>query len=139
MSLECQYSSSGHDKPDKPDKRCKQNKLITTYPKFPPPNSQFRNYSPAPATMPREKQKRGRRAEAKVEKDASKRKRDETPEDPDAKRIKPTTDDEPQPSQQADYIPLDEGQNEAPSGDMPFYGLLDAEEQEYFSRANEVL
>ncbi|RMJ27432.1 hypothetical protein PHISP_01688 [Aspergillus sp. HF37] len=87
--------------------------------------------------MPREKQKRGRRAEAKTEKDASKRKRDETPEDADAKRIKPSPDNEP--SQQADYIPLDEGQNEAPSGDMPFYGLLDTEEQEYFARANEVL
>lgn len=29
--------------------------------------------------------------------------------------------------------------NDAPANDMPFYGLLDSEEQEYFSKANEVL
>lgn len=87
--------------------------------------------------MPREKQKRGRRAEAKATKDTSKRKRSEAPDDPDAKRLKPSTGSEP--NQEADYITLDEGQNEATSGEMPFYGLLDAEEQEYFSRANEVL
>lgn len=92
--------------------------------------------------MPREKQKRGRRAEDKAKKDVSKRKRDEPSEDPDAKRLKPSTDDVP--IQEADYIPLEEGDQyegeaEGPSSEMPFYGLLDTEEQEYFSRANEVL
>ncbi|KAJ5290521.1 Saccharopine dehydrogenase [Penicillium atrosanguineum] len=98
--------------------------------------------------MPREKEKRGRRAEAKAQKDESKRKRDEAPEDPVAKRMKPTdeTDDNPL-GENADYIPLDseeqqmqfEGGENAGSGDMPFYGLLDADEAEYFSRASEML
>ncbi|GAB1211737.1 Nucleolar protein 9 [Aspergillus terreus] len=109
--------------------------------------------------MPREKQKRGRRAAEKAQKDASKRKRDEAPEDPAAKRLKPSTSiEETQPAtdftEGADYIPLnfednveenveenieDNAQDVTASGDMPFYGLLDPEEQEYFSRANEVL
>ena len=98
--------------------------------------------------MPREKEKRGRRAEAKAQKDESKRKRDEAPEDPIAKRMKPTdeTDDNPL-EENTDYIPLDseeqqmqlEGGENAGSGDMPFYGLLDADEAEYFSRASEML
>ncbi|KAJ5132856.1 Nucleolar protein 9 [Penicillium atrosanguineum] len=98
--------------------------------------------------MPREKEKRGRRAEAKAQKDESKRKRDEAPEDPVAKRMKPTdeTDDNPL-GENADYIHLDseeqqmqfEGGENAGSGDMPFYGLLDADEAEYFSRASEML
>lgn len=98
--------------------------------------------------MPREKEKRGRRAEAKAQKDESKRKRDEAPEDPVAKRMKPTdeTDDNPL-EENADYIPLDseeqqmqvEGGENAANGDMPFYGLLDADEAEYFNRASEML
>ncbi|KAE8353566.1 hypothetical protein BDV28DRAFT_156913 [Aspergillus coremiiformis] len=76
-------------------------------------------------------------------KDATKRKREDPPEDSMPKRLKPSTDESNEISQGADYIPLDEtfdeNQNDAPTGDMPFYGLLDPEEQEYFSRANEVL
>ncbi|KNG80613.1 rRNA processing protein Nop9 [Aspergillus nomiae NRRL 13137] len=101
--------------------------------------------------MPRENQKRGRRAAEKADKDAAKRKREEAPEDSLPKRMKPSTDESDEINQGADYIPFDENYNEnydvnydenqsaAPPGDMPFYGLLDPEEQEYFSRANEVL
>lgn len=95
--------------------------------------------------MPRENQKRGRRATDKVKKEETKRKRDEAPEDSTAKRLKPSADEAI--TVGADYIPLDteesnqnENQDEAPAqDDMPFYGLLDSEEQEYFSRANEML
>ncbi|KAL4897047.1 hypothetical protein BDV59DRAFT_190886 [Aspergillus ambiguus] len=98
--------------------------------------------------------KRGRRAAEKAQKDVSKRKRDDAPEDPAAKRMKPSTDEQHAATdfvEGADYIPLDlgndvegekfEGDNQevTGSGDMPFYGLLDSEEQEYFARANEVL
>ncbi|KAK5704766.1 Nucleolar protein 9, partial [Elasticomyces elasticus] len=97
--------------------------------------------------MPRERQKRGRRAEEKSKKDDTKRKRDETIDDDEPKRMKTSTDEAPdEPSEAPDYIPLDgggdyENYNERPgdNGDMPFYGLLDTEEQEYFSRANEIL
>ena len=96
--------------------------------------------------MPRENQKRGRRAEDKSKKDATKRKRDETTDDASPKRMKSSTDEAVNdPSEAPDYIPLNGGDyenyDEQPggNGDMPFYGLLDTEEQEYFSRANEVL
>ncbi|PYI08133.1 putative rRNA processing protein Nop9 [Aspergillus sclerotiicarbonarius CBS 121057] len=100
--------------------------------------------------MPREKVKRGRRAADKASKEAGKRKRDDAPEDDVPKRLKPSTDESNESNEPnepndivegADYIPLDDGQDQegAPVGDMPFYGLLDPEEQEYFSRANEVL
>ena len=97
--------------------------------------------------MPRENQKRGRRAEDKSKKEQSKRKRDEAPEDSAAKRLKSTTTEAAvetpnEPSEAPDYIPLmdvDQEEYEQPNNDMPFYGLLDTEEQEYFSRANEVL
>ena len=96
--------------------------------------------------MPRENQKRGRRAEDKSKKDAIKRKRDETTDDASPKRMKSSTDEAVNdPSEAPDYIPLDGGDYEnydkqpSGNGDMPFYGLLDTEEQEYFSRANEVL
>ncbi|KAJ5104105.1 Nucleolar protein 9 [Penicillium argentinense] len=105
--------------------------------------------------MPRENQKRGRRAEKKAQKEDSKRKHDAAFEAPSAKRIKPSSDDadadgtadqtydDPY-TENADYIPLEpEDQQEYAgndeSGDMPFYGLLDADESEYFSRANEML
>ncbi|RJE21708.1 hypothetical protein PHISCL_05948 [Aspergillus sclerotialis] len=90
--------------------------------------------------MPREKKKRGRRAEEKAKKDTTKRKRDEIPDEQEAKRFKPSTDDAANEfNHEAEYIPLGEDQSEAPAGDTPFYGLLDEEEQEYFARANEVL
>ncbi|KAJ5594802.1 Nucleolar protein 9 [Penicillium hispanicum] len=103
--------------------------------------------------MPREKQKRGRRAEQKAQKDESKRKYDDSIEAPAAKRMKPSdaaadadaddTYNDPY-HENADYIPLEPENEESggenlDSGDMPFYGLLDTDEQEYFSRANEVL
>ncbi|QSS49905.1 rRNA processing protein [Histoplasma capsulatum var. duboisii H88] len=87
--------------------------------------------------MPRERQKRGRRAEAK-------RKRgDEAGEHKSPKRQKASNgynDYNPLYNQAKigdDYIPLEEGP--ASSMDAPFYGLLDAEEQEYFSRAGGLL
>ncbi|GKZ21230.1 nucleolar protein 9 [Aspergillus brasiliensis] len=95
--------------------------------------------------MPREKVKRGRRATEKANKEASKRKRDEAPEDVVPKRMKPSDDETNDFVNGADYIALDDGQQQqeeeggVQTGDMPFYGLLDPEEQEYFSRANEVL
>lgn len=102
--------------------------------------------------MPREQQKRGRRAEKKSQKEDSKRKFEETSEDPVAKRIKPSADDHEtneandniQLLENEDYIPLEQGEQqegEQPDldGDMPFYGLLDEEESEYFQRANEML
>lgn len=64
-----------------------------------------------------------------------------------AKRMK-SSDDAPDAEFQdnADYIPLDvdqgdqqELQGPEDNGDMPFYGLLDEEESEYFQRANEML
>ncbi|KAL2001569.1 hypothetical protein VTN02DRAFT_1569 [Thermoascus thermophilus] len=111
--------------------------------------------------MPREKQKRGRRAEEKTRRNEAKRKREEQPvaadedQSPATKRQKKPSDETgPAP----DYIPLEEdagadgredygqedyGQHDAAprpgATDTPFYGLLDAEEQEYFSRANDVL
>ena len=97
--------------------------------------------------MPREQQKRGRRAEKNAQKDDSKRKFEEASEAPEAKRMKPSTDDANDHAEfheNADYIPLDQGeqqQDQGPeeNGDMPFYGLLDEEESEYFQRANEML
>ncbi|KAJ5561801.1 hypothetical protein N7535_003737 [Penicillium sp. DV-2018c] len=100
--------------------------------------------------MPREQQKRGRRAEKKAAKDDSKRKFQEDTDAPDAKRLKPSageageTDGAAGFEENEDYIPLDQGEvpeGEVPdnSGDMVFYGLLDEEESEYFSRANEML
>ncbi|KAL4810561.1 nucleolar protein 9 [Aspergillus unguis] len=101
--------------------------------------------------MPRENQKRGRRATEKAKKEESKRKRDEAPEESATKRLKPSADENDNANDitaGADYIPLggDEGGAEGEAQDvdmtrdeMPFYGLLDSEEQEYFSRANEML
>ncbi|KAJ5481761.1 hypothetical protein N7475_000573 [Penicillium sp. IBT 31633x] len=103
--------------------------------------------------MPREQQKRGRRAEKKAQKDDSKRKFEEASEAPVAKRMKPSADEADETNEvntvaefqeNADYIPLDqgeqqEGQGPEEDGDMPFYGLLDEEESEYFSRASEML
>ncbi|OOQ83384.1 Nucleolar protein 9 [Penicillium brasilianum] len=101
--------------------------------------------------MPREKQKRGRRAEQKAQKEESTREYDDALEAPSAKRMKPSNDAdetaEPAFAEGADYISLDVGDEQqnveetgdAANGDTPFYGLLDTEEQEYFSRANEML
>ncbi|KAL4991390.1 hypothetical protein BDW68DRAFT_185086 [Aspergillus falconensis] len=96
------------------------------------------------AIMPRENQKRGRRATEKAKKEASKRKHDEGIEEPTKKRLKPSADEDNAITAGADYIPLGgeehDGQNMTAAPDeMPFYGLLDSEEQEYFSRANEML
>ncbi|KAL4979204.1 hypothetical protein BDW66DRAFT_157422 [Aspergillus desertorum] len=97
------------------------------------------------AIMPRENQKRGRRSADKAKKEASKRKRDEGIEELTTKRLKPSADEDNAITAGVDYIPLDgaeeyDGQNtRGGPDDMPFYGLLDSEEQEYFSRANEML
>lgn len=101
--------------------------------------------------MPREKQKRGRRAEKKAQAEGeSKRKREPVEEEPTPKRQKHSDHDESvnvtshnDIEQGADYVPLGDdyeagGDYEA-GDDTPFYGLLDPEEQEYFSRAGEML
>lgn len=103
--------------------------------------------------MPRENQKRGRRAEQKAQKQEAKREHDEAFDASNAKRMKPSTDadadaDVNQSSEvyneNADYIPFEfeDQQNIAGnenSTDAVFFGLLDAEESEYFSRASEML
>ncbi|KAL4970110.1 uncharacterized protein BDV14DRAFT_187016 [Aspergillus stella-maris] len=96
--------------------------------------------------------KRGRRATDKAKKDESKRKREEAPEEPTAKRLRPSTDEAQDENENentittgADYIPLgvedgnEQEQTQEQDGQNEFYGLLDSEEQEYFSRANEML
>jgi nucleolar protein 9 len=87
--------------------------------------------------MPREKQKRGRRAQEKEKENEAKRKWEDNVEEQASKRQKPSTTVE-----TGDYIPLDVSNEEISSvhaTESPFYGLLDSEEQEYFSRANELL
>lgn len=82
--------------------------------------------------MPKENKKRGRREEQK------KRKREHLDDESAHKKRK-------KPVEQAEYIPLNEEaqQDEAfgvtRPGEMPFYGMLDEEEQEYFKRADEML
>ena len=85
--------------------------------------------------MPREKQKRGRRAEAKNGENDAKRKREDAADVRAAKRPKPLAETE-------EFIAFEDDQENVPltsMSDAPFYGLLDSEEQEYFSRANELL
>lgn len=104
--------------------------------------------------MPRAQQKRGRRAEKKAQTEGEpKRKFDDAPEEPVAKRMKSSEDADANITydHNADYVPLDmeiqpfdqqdEGEQRAAddNGDMPFFGLLDTDEQEYFSRAGEML
>lgn len=98
-------------------------------------------------SMPREKQKRGRRAEAQQNTD-TKRKHDDEPSEPVTKRLKTINlhDDAPRPTDynQAsfgrDYVPLESGGGGGgDADDTPFYGLLDTDEQEYFSRASQTL
>ncbi|KAJ0424204.1 hypothetical protein BJY00DRAFT_299349 [Aspergillus carlsbadensis] len=89
-----------------------------------------------------QQRKRGRRAADKAKKEETKRKRDEAPEESAMKRLKPSADDSNPITAGEDYIPLEDNQQEQEQAlryDMPFYGLLDSEEQEYFSRANEML
>ncbi|KAG5207051.1 Nucleolar protein 9 [Trichophyton interdigitale] len=89
--------------------------------------------------MPREKKKRGRRAE----KTPSKRKREDEEVSDSPKRQRTTNEDN---GAQAgdDYIPLDtldteREQEQGQEDDTPFYGLLDTDEQEYFSKASQTL
>src|SRR5205809_3754001 len=88
--------------------------------------------------MPREKQKRGRRAETK---NGGKRKRNDEPIR--TKRQKPCVDGgslnitHHPAGLENDYILLEEPP--VVTNDVPFYGLLDREEQEYFSQASGVL
>ncbi|PGH18897.1 hypothetical protein AJ80_04315 [Polytolypa hystricis UAMH7299] len=95
--------------------------------------------------MPREKQKRGRRAEAKKQEE-SKRKREEEETLDTIKRQKSSHDDssvQNTPQQQGevghDYIPLGDDSAAFLADDTPFFGLLDTEEQEYFTNANNLL
>ncbi|KAJ4291173.1 Nucleolar protein 9 [Kalmusia sp. IMI 367209] len=83
--------------------------------------------------MPKENRKRGRREEQKKRKRehddpdaASKRRRKSVDDDPDAPR-----EDEPFQDEAIDGVTR--------PGAMPFYGMLDEDEQEYFKRADELL
>ncbi|KAI9834229.1 MAG: hypothetical protein M1819_003067 [Sarea resinae] len=91
--------------------------------------------------MPKENKKRGRREEKK-------RKRADEEETASAKKQKPEPqlEPDPQPDVETHVRPHrleeeGEGDEEAtnPLGAMPFYGLLDEHEQEYFRRADEML
>ncbi|KAL1957977.1 hypothetical protein VTO42DRAFT_5369 [Malbranchea cinnamomea] len=99
--------------------------------------------------MPREKQKRGRRAEAQ-RKAESKRKHEEEASEPVSKRLKTANpqDNAPRAALDSqgnigdDYIALEGTGTTAAATDndnTPFYGLLDADEQEYFSHASQTL
>jgi nucleolar protein 9 len=92
--------------------------------------------------MPQEHKKRGRRGE---------KKRKLEQEDGEQVHKKSRLDDESAhvEAEPADFLPLEEGQHEEfaelepgsypQPGEMPFYGMLDDEEQEYFKRADEML
>ena len=92
--------------------------------------------------MPRENKKRGRRAEEK------KRKLAET-DDGDFEHAKRRRVEENGFGQNGDYQPLDplqqdglyneDAQHPDRPADMPFFGMLDEEEQEYFKRADDML
>ncbi|TKA61919.1 hypothetical protein B0A49_06960 [Cryomyces minteri] len=85
--------------------------------------------------MPKENRKRGRREEEK------KRKLENADDEPGQKRLKAAEEGE------KDFVPLQvagDEQDEATAassgpGEMPFYGMLDEEEQGYFKRADEML
>ncbi|KAF2835920.1 ARM repeat-containing protein [Patellaria atrata CBS 101060] len=89
--------------------------------------------------MPKENKRRGRREQEK------KRKLEHAEEEPQpqVKRRKSSTNEE----LSADFIPFDahdagfaeEYQENGGPGELPFYGMLDEEEQEYFKRADEML
>lgn len=92
--------------------------------------------------MPREHKKRGRRGEKK-------RKLENEDEEQAYKRSKHEDDSAQLDAEPADFLPADEDQYEefaghepashSQPGEMPFYGMLDDEEQEYFKRADEML
>lgn len=81
--------------------------------------------------MPKENKKRGRREEHR------KRKRDVAEDEGSHKKQKSSP-------AEAGFVPPGEGRDDAtagapPVGEMPFYGMLDEAEQEYFKRADEML
>jgi nucleolar protein 9 len=84
--------------------------------------------------MPRENQKRGRRAQEK------KRKHDEDDEDdePGTKRHKSLTEQELQSISHAAHVPGTEDGVGEPSA-TPFYGMLDEDEQRFFKEADDML
>lgn len=88
--------------------------------------------------MPKEFKKRGRRAEEK------KRKRDHDDAEAAPKRRRKSLDDAPDDDETAPQQHEEPFQDEAIDGvtrpgAMPFYGMLDEDEQEYFKRADEML
>lgn len=89
--------------------------------------------------MPKELKKRGRRGEEK------KRKRDPNAQESESKRPKQTDtydENEAQHVAQFEFAGGEEGFNgeDAPRPDaMPFFGMLDEDEQEYFKKADELL
>ena len=89
--------------------------------------------TPHAAAMPKEHKKRGRREDQK------KRKRDHDDPDAASKRRKNHVDDAPVATPES--VPFqDEAIDDVTRpGAMPFYGMLDDDEQEYFKRADEML
>lgn len=94
--------------------------------------------------MPRENAKRGRRAEQKKRKSQDEDQDQDTNGPVVAKRQKFEKAEEP------DFVPVETGElyhtayvdQDAPLngvGEMPFYGMLDEQEQEYFRRADQIL
>jgi nucleolar protein 9 len=95
--------------------------------------------------MPKEQKKRGRRAvetKRKLEQDDDEQtpKRHKLTDDHEARHSSPLEPDQPEEQQYAEYD--EEAQDETPRGqpgEMPFYGMLDEGEQEYFKKADELL
>ena len=81
--------------------------------------------------MPREKQKRGRRALQKRQRDD----RDESESSVAKRRRTQSEHDAPA----ADFIPLDREDISAGGKERPFYGMLDEQEHEYFRNADQML
>ncbi|KAF2433808.1 ARM repeat-containing protein [Tothia fuscella] len=96
--------------------------------------------------MPKEGKKRGRRGEKKRKLEQS----DEEIEHTHKKHKHDKSHSHVESTAPADFVPLENGQHQdnletqdatsySQPGEMPFYGMLDEEEQEYFKRADEML
>jgi nucleolar protein 9 len=84
--------------------------------------------------MPKENKKRGRREEQK------KRKRDPAGQEPESKRHKQTDEEATDDAAYNELAYQDDGLDGVPRPEpMPFYGMLDEDEQEYFKKADELL
>lgn len=83
--------------------------------------------------MPKEHKKRGRREEKKRKREAEEEQAVDKRQKSNEADDRDTTVEDYQEADGADYIPI------ARPGEIPFYGLLDEEEQEYFKHADSML